>query len=261
MQTIDRKFFSIAFSLMVFFCAAIIQAQETGLKKPLLGSRQLVVVITKSWDSVDGYLQRYERMRTTGTWKAVGERTALVVGTKGLAWGRGLHGVALGEGPVKKEGDGKSPAGAFHLSAVYGYAPVDSVFPMAMPYIPVDSTTICVDDVNSVYYNSIVNKSNVTSVDWKHGERMGKVGHDYHWGVVVEQNVDPRVPGAGSCIFLHIWSPPSKGTEGCTAFDEAKLVELIKWLKPSERPVLVQLTEEEYRRLQPQWSLPALEAR
>jgi len=45
------------------------------------------------------------------------------LGRAGLAWGLGLHGNPPFPGPIKREGDGRSPAGAFELSSAFGYAP------------------------------------------------------------------------------------------------------------------------------------------
>jgi len=73
--------------------------------------------------------------------------------------------------------------------------------------------------------------------------------------MVVEHNA-AAVPGAGSCIFLHIWGGPAKGTAGCTAMAEEDLVRLLGWLDHKESPRLVQLPEAEYARLRAAWSLP-----
>src|SRR5262245_11255951 len=86
-------------------------------------SRQLVIVITSDWNGVDGVMKLYERDSINNLWKVVSEKIPVVVGRNGMAWGKGLHGGARGEGPVKQEGDGRSPAGAFSLSSAFGYAP------------------------------------------------------------------------------------------------------------------------------------------
>lgn len=235
----------------IIFFLSTAAAQET--KQPLASSKQIVVVITDSWGSVDGVLQYYERPMLSTAWKAVSPKTSIVVGRTGLAWGVGLHGAALSKGPVKKEGDGKSPAGVFSLSAVFGSALLNEAKFLKMPYIFVDSTAVCVDDVNSKYYNRIVSRRDVKQ-DWKSAENM--LDDAYKWGVVVDHNANPRKPGDGSCIFLHIWNGPSKGTAGCTALDEQKLVSLLRWLDLASHPVLVQLTKADYQRLSKGWGLP-----
>lgn len=230
--------------------------QVASYREPLAGSRQLVVVRTPSWESASGTLQSYVRSDEGSPWQRVGTEAAMTLGAKGLAWGRGLHGEASGEGPIKFEGDMKSPAGAFALGAVFGLAPREAGSRFAMPYIALDSTVECIDDPGSRYYNLIVDRRVVSEVDWSSSERMDRVGDDYAWGVVVEHNRDPRAPGKGSCIFIHVWGGPTKATEGCTSLDEGRLLELLEWLRPAARPVLVQLPEPLYQRLRAAWSLP-----
>ncbi len=243
-------------ALAVASCSTSVPIRPAGSTDPLAPSRQLVVVRTANWDTYTGTLEMYERDRAGDVWKRVREPMAMTVGSAGLGWGTGLHGAAVGPGPVKREGDRRSPAGAFSLSAAYGYAPVDSVVGLAMPYIPLDSLMVCVDDPTSTYYNKVVDRSLVTEKDWTSAERMRLSGVWYRWGVIVDHNSDPRVPGAGSCIFLHVWGYPSEPTTGCTTFEEQDLITLIRWLRPSARPALIQLPEAEYQRLKSGWHLP-----
>jgi L,D-peptidoglycan transpeptidase YkuD (ErfK/YbiS/YcfS/YnhG family) len=237
-------------------CTAQKTEPTPALNNPLQASRQVIIVKTPSWDAVEGTVRAYERADLESPWEPVGTEAAIALGAKGLAWGRGVHGEALGEGPVKTEGDMRSPAGVFTLGAVFGLAPRESADRFAMPYIPLDSTIECIDDPSSRYYNLIVDRRNAAELDWKSSEHMQRVGEDYAWGVVVEHNRDPRVAGKGSCIFLHIWSGPAQGTEGCTSLDEGRLLDILEWLRPAAVPMLVQLPEAEYRRRVTAWGLP-----
>ena len=237
-------------------CSAPSIERGAGLREPLRGSRQLIVVVTSSWESPQGALQFFTRTDDSFQWTPAGERSALTVGSKGLGWGTGVHGGALGDGPVKREGDNRSPAGVFGLSAIYGYAAEGPSF--RMPYIPLDSTVECVDDPGSKYYNMIVDRQNVERVDWTSSERMRFAGHEYQWGVVVEHNTNPRIPGDGSCIFLHIWGGPGVATTGCTALSEDELVHILGRLDPAAKPMLVQLPRSEYERLKSAWHLPEI---
>ena len=64
----------------------------------------------------------------------------------------------------------------------------------------------------------------------------------YALGIVVEHN--PRnIPGAGSCIFIHLWRGAKTGTAGCTILREADLFTLARWLDASRQPVLIQLPD------------------
>ena len=122
--------------------------------------------------------------------------------------------------PVKQEGDGRSPAGVFHLNSVFGYKPADQMKKLKMPYLHLTQMTECIDDPNSRYYNQIIFRNKIAEtdqVDWKSSEKMREMGHCFELGVVVEYNHDPIQHGAGSCIFLHNWLNQHNTTAGCTA--------------------------------------------
>jgi len=223
--------------------------------RPLIDhSRQLVVVTTPGWTSTTGSMQRFERVSTVSEWRPIGQRFPVVVGRTGIAWGVGFDGVSA-EGPHKREGDGKAPAGMFPLDTAFGFAPRDSMQNVRLPYRQLLPPTDCVDDTASSHYNTVVNRTAVSRIDWRSAEHMRQIGQ-YKLGVIVGYNADPPVKGRGSCIFLHIWAGPRSHTAGCTAFDETKLREILTWLDPEKRPLLVQLTESGYRDLRTRWKLP-----
>ena len=229
-----------------------------ALESPISGSLQLVVVVTDSWDSVPGVMQRYQRDGVRSRWSAYGSEVPVVVGAAGLGWGIGLHGVGSpGEpGPIKHEGDNRSPAGAFRLTSAFGYAPHDSMSDVSMPYVQAVDEYKCVDDSASVHYNEMVMREVGSHVDWRSAEDMHRRDSLYELGVVVEHNANGRKVGGGSCIFLHIWPGPEGSTVGCTAFSSSAMKQLLEWLEPESLPVLVQLTRGEYARLRTAWALP-----
>lgn len=223
--------------------------------RPLIDrSQQLVVVTTPGWSSTTGSMQRFERSSSEVGWRALDRPEPIVVGRTGLAWGVGFDGVSA-EGPHKREGDGKSPAGVFPLDTLFGFASADSVSGLKLPYVQLLPTTDCVDDTTSSHYNTVVDKSAVSRVDWSSAEHMRQVGQ-YAVGVIVGYNGAPPVKGRGSCIFLHIWSGPGSHTAGCTAFSEPKVRAVMSWLDASKRPLLVQLTANQYASLRIRWKLP-----
>ncbi len=223
---------------------------------PLAVSTQMIVIITRDWDDSTGILYRYNRYKLNEKWEKVGDIFPVTVGRMGLAWGRGLHGKVLNNGPVKHEGDGKAPAGIFRLSKIFGYASSDSVKWLNMPYLQVDSCSECVDDTNSIYYNTIIDDRNVKDRDWKSSEIMRLSDNEYEWGIFVENNSTPRLKGGGSCIFLHIWEDEGIPTSGCSAMKEENLIKILHWLNIDSFPVLVQLPKIEYDRFKSQWDLP-----
>jgi L,D-peptidoglycan transpeptidase YkuD (ErfK/YbiS/YcfS/YnhG family) len=228
---------------------AIVAAQPPGID----GALQAVVVTTADWNTVDAAVQRYERASTAEAWRAVGEPVPAAVGRTGLAWGIGLHPPVSGV-QWKREGDGKAPAGIFRLSSAFGYAPAAGW--IRMPYVQSDASVECVDDSRSRFYNRRVDRDTIPQPDWTSHEEMRRPDALYEWGVWVDHNSDPPQPMGGSCIFLHVWGGPGVATSGCTAFAEPRLREVLAWLDPRARPVLVQLPREEYGRLRTEWALP-----
>ena len=216
-------------------------------------SRQLVVVTTPAWDSVNGTLQRYSRTGAKSPWVAEGPAVPIVVGQTGLAWGDAEFGAR--RDPRKREGDGKAPAGRFPLGSVFGFGTSGSIPGLRMPYLPLGDGTECVDDVASVHYNRIVDRGEVRRIDWRSAERMRSIDL-YQLGVMVEYNARPVRRGRGSCIFLHIWRAQGSPTSGCTAMPADDLETIARWLDASRRPLLVQLPATEYARLRRRWSLP-----
>ena len=222
--------------------------------------RQAVAVKTANWKTHQGALQCYERSSANETWKAVGEPIPVVVGRNGLGWGVGLHPIADMEahrdnGPEKREGDGRAPAGVFRLSSAFGYAPAKEAGGIKLPYMQATPSLRCVDDAQSRHYNRIVDSALIKPV-WKSAEEMRRHDDQYRLGIVVDHNTNPVIPGRGSCIFIHIWKGPDAGTAGCTAMSQESMERLIRWLDPSANPVLIQLPEGIYRQLRTGWDLP-----
>jgi D-alanyl-D-alanine dipeptidase len=190
-------------------------------------------------------------------WRAVGNVTPIVVGRTGLAWGIGFDAATDAESaaPHKREGDGRSPAGAFPLDTAFGFEPIATAPAPHMPYVSLTNQTDCVDDPSSAHYNTVVDRNRVPRVDWSSAERMRTI-EQYQLGVIVGYNAEPPQPGRGSCIFLHIWAGPASTTAGCTALDVRALEALVQWLDASRHPMLVQLPSREYQQLRGRWELP-----
>lgn len=226
---------------------------------PTSSSLQMLVVVTEDWDAVPGVMRRYERDGVRARWRPVGSEIPVVVGAAGLGWGEGLHGNGSPSeaGPVKHEGDNKSPAGAFRLTSAFGYAPKESFPWIRMPYVQATDDYKCVDDMRSMHYNEMLFAK--TPIDWRSAEDMHRPDSLYRMGVVVEHNGNGRLVGGGSCIFLHIWPGPTGNTSGCTAFASTAMNELLAWLDPNAVPILVQLPRESYERLRSAWGLPVVD--
>lgn len=201
-------------------------------------------------------MRSFERNGINGDWHERAAKIPVVVGKNGLGVGKGMVRLRMEGAPIKKEGDEKAPAGIFRLSSAFGYAPARSASWVKLPYLPLSKTIEGVDDPGSRYYNKLVDRSRVPNVDWHSSEQMRRDGALYYkWGVVVDHNA-AAIPGAGSCIFLHIWEGASLSTTGCTAMAENDLVRLLRWLDPTRRPVLVQMPRATYRAVRAKHNLP-----
>lgn len=214
-------------------------------------AHELVTAVVDDWDSTRATVRRYRR--DGGSWRADGEWPG-VIGKAGAAWGAGLHGTGAPTGrggPTKREGDGKSPAGVFAIGASYGYAKAPPAG-TKIAYTPLDDAWKCVDDPASRSYNRVLDQRTVP-IDWKSAEDMRRNDEVYEWVVDIAHN-PARSPGAGSCIFLHVWRGADSATVGCTAMAEPQLAELIATLDPSA--VFVLLPRAEYAALAPAWGLP-----
>lgn len=247
------RVFTLVATIMLLSACASTRSRRAEL--PWAAAQQLVLVVTPDWNATHGTLQRYSRRGDD--WREEGAATTVVIGRSGAAWGIGLHPVQ-NEGPSKREGDGRSPAGVFAIGTAFGYAPSE---PLAMPYRALDAGDYCIDDSGSAYYNRIVAQSDVgadaVAASTEPMRRDLHVNGDdaYKIGFVVEHN--PRgAPGGGSCIFVHLWKTPDTPTSGCTALAEPALRDLLGWLQPRRQPVFVLLPESEYRRLRAAWQLP-----
>jgi zinc D-Ala-D-Ala dipeptidase len=239
--------------LALALVAPFLQASAGNADKLPRSSRQCLVVTTESWSSSKGKLVLFER-DDNSAWHQHGTPIRVLLGRSGLAWGRGLLHPPSIRGPIKKEGDSKAPAGIFRLRCVFGYAREASI---KMPYIALSKNIVAIDDPRSSYYNQLIDKSKIKTPSWRSAEQMILADDRYKWGVFVEHNFPPE-PGAGSCIFLHVWKDPATVTSGCTAMAETDLVKIIHWLDPARHPLLVQLPQRLYKEFGTTWDLPDL---
>jgi L,D-peptidoglycan transpeptidase YkuD (ErfK/YbiS/YcfS/YnhG family) len=251
-------------ALAVAACAHVTAAAAGADPSPRWNhARQMVVVTTATWDSDHGVMRRYQRDAAAG-WTMVGEAVPVVVGRAGTGWGIGLHpappaAVSAGD-PVKREGDGRAPAGVFAIGTAFGYAGSART---GLPYAAMDAGDYCVDVSGSPYYNRIVDSAQVGAAAIEGStEPMRRDLHAdgdqrYRLGFVIEQNPQ-ATPMGGSCIFGHLWKTPGTATAGCTAMAPATMQSLLGWLRADAAPVFVLLPDAEYAQLQLPWHLPEL---
>ncbi len=257
-----RNYWSFASMVIATLASGCATAPAPRPALPWSNAQQVVVVVTPDWNANHGMLGTYQRVQ--GKWQQVGERVPAMVGRNGSAWGLGLHPDPEARPqttPIKREGDGRSPAGVFAIGDAFGYAQRADT---ALPYDAMQASHYCMDVSGSPLYNRIVDARDVgTEAVAGSTEPMRLDLHAngdprYRLGFVIEHNPQAR-RDAGSCIFAHLWRKPAESTAGCTAMEDATMTRLLGWLRPDQHPVFVLLPADEYARLRDAWQLPTLE--
>ena len=216
---------------------------------------QLVVVVSSDWNSPTARMQWFERPDCNTPWKSVAQPVSVNLGRTGLAWGqsdlmRESGGVDTAS-PVKREGDGKAPAGLFAFLKAFGHPhPPRGYSEENLPFLQVKAEQ-CVDDVSSPYYNQIVEPAKVGGKTWNSSETMAI--DLYKLGLVVGHNCPDADPGMGSCIFYHLERGAAQPTAGCTSMSQKNISKLLVWLQRDSHPLTVQLPLKEYKALGEGW--------
>lgn len=133
---------------------------------------------------------------------------------------------AVGRGGIradKREGDGATPVGFFALRRVLYRADRVAKPDTALPVGEIGRADGWCDDPDDPNYNRPVTLPYPASA-----ETMWRDDRLYDIVVVLAQNDDPPVPGAGSAVFLHVAHPEYRPTEGCVAVAPSDLYDLLK---------------------------------
>ncbi len=216
--------------------------------------QQALIVLTDDWDNLKGKM--YAAEWQDSTWVILREH-ACVVGKNGLGWGSGIMDFTDRQGPLKHEGDKKSPAGLFTLGTAFGIFDEEDLPKLGLPYLVVEYELQCIEDSSSGFYNQLIREDDPRK-DWVQNDRMTRKHDLYNLGAFVNHNIDPARPGDGSCIFLHLWRDDSQGTLGCTAMEKDHLLAHLQWLDLGKSPVLVQVPRSEYGSISTEFRLPNL---
>ena len=130
--------------------------------------------------------------------------------------------VFVGKNGIDKtgEGDAKTPTGTLRPLSAFGIKPNPGT---KMPYKVITPSTFACDE-DCEYYNTIIDTA-VVHHPCK-GEEMYSYQPQYNYGIETDFNKECVYP-KGSAIFVHVKG--TKGyTGGCIAFDEDKMVEILK---------------------------------
>lgn len=154
-------------------------------------------------------------------------------GTTGTAvWNGRAAPVALGWGGVradKQEGDGATPIGRFPLRRVYWRADRVAEPVTALPKQIIQPDDGWCDDSVDPAYNRPVR----LPYPARH-EKLWREDNVYDLILVIGHNDDPVISGAGSAVFVHLTRPTRAPTDGCVAFDEGDLRDLLAQAGPGD---------------------------
>ncbi len=132
-----------------------------------------------------------------------------------------------GISPVKREGDGITPAGCWPLRRLLYRADRLEKPETHLPSDMIAREQGWCDDPASPDYNRLVRLPIAAS-----HEHMWRDDHVYDLVVVLGFNDDPVVPGAGSAIFFHLAHQDFRPTEGCVAVALPAMLEILKHCGP-----------------------------
>ena len=97
------------------------------LQAQIPDTKQLLVVTTKNWSTSNGTLQRFEKEGSS--WQKVGKAISIIRRINALGFDGVSHSTPKNGKTIKKEGDGKAPAGIFSLKQAFGYVPFKVDYP------------------------------------------------------------------------------------------------------------------------------------
>lgn len=136
----------------------------------------------------------------------------------------------------KQEGDGKTPIGIFELGIIFGTHERSEInLDKSIKYIKVTPNLYWVDDVNSIYYNQLVDNAR-TAKAWSSAEHLIEYPVQYEYAVEIKSNPE-NIPGKGSAIFLHCSN--GKSTAGCVALMKEDVIKLLSKLDKNSKIIII----------------------
>ena len=179
---------------------------------------QVITVTVTSSSSTTGALEAWDRRGEEFT-RVRGPITVYV----------GQDGVGLAS-----ERRSRTPRGVFALTEAFGLARDPGT---ALPYSRVGLSHWWVSDVRSPHYNTMRICSPGASCGFRQSrsEQLGAIDA-YRYAIVIDYNRDPVVAGRGSAFFLHVTE--GRPTQGCISMSASDMKWLLRWLEPSDEPVI-----------------------
>ena len=128
-----------------------------------------------------------------------------------------------------KEGDGRSPVGAFRFNKAFGIAPDPGC---AIPYIQADKNMYWSGDERpGMQYDRMVDIRRYPGLDKGSSEHIIDYKAEYQYCLNINYN-RLRTPGKGSAIFMHCFGSSKPFTGGCIAVPKDKMRYVMKHVQP-----------------------------
>ena len=193
------------------------------------GAKQLITVVAPRLGATQGSLQLWRKNGLC--WRPAGAPWPAWLGQRGVS-------------ERKREGDRTTPAGAFgFLPTMYGIAASPGV---RYRYHRIVCGDWWVEDPRSPSYNRFRHVPCGSKPPFRvKSEDMSHSPTAYRYLAVIAYNTSPVVPGRGSGIFLHVST--GRPTLGCVSLPRARLVAVLRWLRPASKPLIVIGTEARIR--------------
>jgi L,D-peptidoglycan transpeptidase YkuD (ErfK/YbiS/YcfS/YnhG family) len=180
----------------------------------------------------------------------------VLLGRKGLAWGRGVFNPPQNGIPAKVEKDWRAPAGVFQLGSLFGYAATPPGG-ARWPYIQVGPWDAYVDDSNSPYYNRHVRIDPRQGVPpWFEKQKMRSATRPTSGCWKFDIISSPQPPATAAPFSFTSVADRTTPSAGCTTMAESDLVRLLRWVDPTASPHYVLLPKGDYSALRASWGLP-----
>jgi L,D-peptidoglycan transpeptidase YkuD (ErfK/YbiS/YcfS/YnhG family) len=194
-------------------------------------AQQLITVIAPSRTSTQAGLRLWRKRG--GCWSAITPSWRAWVGGRGVS-------------PNKREGDRKTPAGAFGFApTMYGVAPDPGV---RYRYRRIVCGDWWVEDPRSRWYNRFRHvRCGAKPPFAVVSDDMSRSPTAYRHLAVIDYNMRPTVPGRGSGIFLH--ASTGRPTLGCISLPVPQLLRVLRWLDPAHEPMIAIGTPADLRAL------------
>jgi L,D-peptidoglycan transpeptidase YkuD (ErfK/YbiS/YcfS/YnhG family) len=199
--------------------AACPQNLAGGVETPAT-ARQLLTVEAKVARTTYATLRTWRRAGTC--WVAAGGPYTARLGRNGLSSNR-------------REGDGTTPTGTYRIGrTMYGNEANPGV---RFRYRRLRCGDWWDEDPSSPTYNRFQHVRCGTKPPFGGAsEGMWEQPRPYPFLAVIEYNTHPVVPGRGSGMFLH--AQTGGPTIGCVSLRKDQLRAVLRWLRPSDAPVI-----------------------